>query len=413
MLRDAVLVAAVAVVTFQALRRWGGDYYRVPSGSMEPVLHGEPQHGDIVFVAKFASAADCERHDLVVVAHPQEPGQQMVKRIAARGDDLESCCIDLRDGDLWLGPDRQRLQREQKDPLQSRAQRVPWTAWPAAFPDEAKLLEVRAARDAGGALSLPPAAARGEELRGLLRPEARAARRRDGDRAPLPGGFVGTARAVDATYTKPSGVRAREGDDAPVVDCGMDLQIAAPVDEVLCTVEIRNEALTFHWLPATGRATLWLDGEDVETKALPACPGAHRIEFGRLDGRMFFAVDGRADALFCVPRKVGWQGPESGSMVPVGPRSHLHVAAAGLRELQIASIGVFRDLFAYRERIVGMPGQPTDWPRFVPPGHWFLLGDNAFDSHDSRHFGAVPASTFLGRPLFVLGPWPRARWLQP
>jgi hypothetical protein len=412
MLRDAVLVAAVAVVAFQALRRWGGDYYRVPSGSMEPVLHGEPQHGDIVFVAKFASAAACRRHDLVVVAHPQEPRQQMVKRIAARGDDPEACCIDIRDGDVWLGPDRQRLQREQKDPLESRSLRVPWTAWPARAPHDVPLLELRHARVVGTTLALPSVAGRGDELRGLLLPEARAERRRDIERGTLPTGFVGTARPVDASYTRPNGERSREGDDAPVVDCGMDLQVTAPVDELLCTVEIRNEALTFHWQPPTGRVTLWRDGVDVETKMLPVFSGAHRIEFGRLDGRMFFVVDGRRDALFLVGRQPGWQGPEGGSMVPVGPRSHLHFAPAGARELQLASIEVFRDVHAHRERILGMPGMPSDWPRFVEPGHWFLLGDNTFDSRDSRSFGAVPASSFLGSPWFVLGPWPRTRWLQ-
>jgi signal peptidase I len=50
MLRDALVVAAVAVVAVQALRRFGGDRYVVPSDSMQPVLNGDSLHGDVVFV---------------------------------------------------------------------------------------------------------------------------------------------------------------------------------------------------------------------------------------------------------------------------------------------------------------------------------------------------------------------------
>ncbi len=40
----------------------------------------------------------------------------------------------------------------------------------------------------------------------------------------------------------------------------------------------------------------------------------------------------------------------------------------------------------------------------VPPGHYYVLGDNRPDSHDSRYFHAVPASRIRGK--VVLRWWP-------
>ena len=48
--RDALVVAVIAVLVVQAMRRWCGDRYAVPSDSMQPVLNGDDRHGDVVFV---------------------------------------------------------------------------------------------------------------------------------------------------------------------------------------------------------------------------------------------------------------------------------------------------------------------------------------------------------------------------
>ncbi|MBI3792423.1 MAG: signal peptidase I [Gemmatimonadetes bacterium] len=50
------------------------------------------------------------------------------------------------------------------------------------------------------------------------------------------------------------------------------------------------------------------------------------------------------------------------------------------------------------------PAQPThdNWgPLVVPAGHYLMLGDNRYNSKDSRYWGPVPRANVRGRPLFV------------
>jgi signal peptidase I len=50
------------------------------------------------------------------------------------------------------------------------------------------------------------------------------------------------------------------------------------------------------------------------------------------------------------------------------------------------------------------PAVPThdDWgPLVVPPGMLFMLGDNRYQSKDSRYWGLVPRENVRGRPVFV------------
>jgi len=408
---DAVVVAVIALIVFQGLRRFVGDYYRVPSGSMQPFLHGHAQSGDVVFVDAWSSAADCRRGDVVVVRHPDDSKSQLVKRIAARGDDEDACCINIHNGDVWLGGDKQQLAREVKEPAAARKMRAQWASWPGNV-ESVLPLELTAGDDSSGELVVPPLSLDAAGVRSSCR-RREGPRQRDG--TPIPPGFVGCKNAVDATYLTVEGRRGREGEDVQVFDAGIDLQLGGAVDALIAVLETRSETITFHWLPAQGRLELWRDGEDVEDWELPVLPaGGHRIEFGRLDDQLFFIVDGRDDVTTRFARLPEWK-PVITSL-PRGPRTRLFVAALGGEGLVVESLRVFRDVYHFRNPSLGVPGQPSKWPIHVEPGHWFLLGDNAFDSRDSRQFkngGSVPADSYIGRPRFVLGPWPRNRWLHP
>ena len=50
------------------------------------------------------------------------------------------------------------------------------------------------------------------------------------------------------------------------------------------------------------------------------------------------------------------------------------------------------------------PAQPThdNWgPLVIPPGRYFMMGDNRYESKDSRYWGVVPRENIRGRPAFV------------
>ena len=59
-------------------------------------------------------------------------------------------------------------------------------------------------------------------------------------------------------------------------------------------------------------------------------------------------------------------------------------------------------------RFGAAPAQPTvdEWgPLVVPEGHYWMMGDNRYNSKDSRYWGFVPRANVRGRPLFVYYSW--------
>jgi signal peptidase I len=55
-------------------------------------------------------------------------------------------------------------------------------------------------------------------------------------------------------------------------------------------------------------------------------------------------------------------------------------------------------------RFPAPPAQPThdNWgPLLIPPGFYFMMGDNRYCSKDGRYWGLVPRANIRGRPMFI------------
>lgn len=61
----------------------------------------------------------------------------------------------------------------------------------------------------------------------------------------------------------------------------------------------------------------------------------------------------------------------------------------------------------YIKRVAGLPGDTVGDGVVVPPGHLWMLGDNAESSRDSREFGPIPFTAFVG--LVTYRYWPPTR----
>ena len=61
-----------------------------------------------------------------------------------------------------------------------------------------------------------------------------------------------------------------------------------------------------------------------------------------------------------------------------------------------------------QSRFGAAPDQPShdNWgPLVVPAKHFFMMGDNRYNSKDSRYWGIVPRENIRGRPMFVYYSW--------
>jgi len=404
-----ILTGAVALLLL--LKFFVADVYRVDSVSMRPTIFGGRDRADGEedtehVLVLYAHGFEPERFGLVVVSS-HDGSKPLVKRVCGLPGDQDFV---IRDGDLFVG--RNRLPADVPRP-------APVPVYDDRYLDPERLFwhrrdgSVRREGDAwvvdGNAQ--PP----GSML--LYHPELR-------------------DDYLDRRNRRVPGVI--EVNDAVLE---LEFQLEAPLADQKLRFQLVEEGDTFEVVVAPGanganlrlvrrnERTMNLDGskqrQSTGSDVLPAgdlllaeAPVVLRagewyaLSFSNIDNhlRVRSATLG-VDLLRDYEENEPWHNPLPMGHKTLGPRVKFGVESGRAR---FRAVRILRDLYYTDDGNFAVGSRPDNpdasGPISLGPNDYFLLGDNSAASNDSRHFGTVKASQFLGRPIAVV--WPRPRWLR-
>ena len=332
---------------------------KIPSGSMQPTLMGDPgsETFDRIAVDKLSyHFRDPERWEIVVFKHPLERSRVMVKRLVGMPDEE----LKIEHGDLWT-----RASDEEPWTQLRRPQDVQRRMWKSLEPRELKKSRWRALDtedwriQSEGIKALGPGSARYERAAGgvvldvytdgypdELRPEVQGggARHEVGDLR-LTGEVVPSAEATAIA------IELSEGELRYV----FHLPGPAANAEERARIEVRSRNQTAPLAVHEAEGALELVAEE-----------AISFDVQNLDDRLSLRIDGEE----LVAAEVDPVAQQTSSIV-----LRLEGGSAEFQDLM-----PYRDVYYYDPH----PTRPKPWTATIPSEHYVMLGDNTQDSADGR-----------------------------
>ncbi|MBF0197041.1 MAG: signal peptidase I [Planctomycetes bacterium] len=164
----------------------------------------------------------------------------------------------------------------------------------------------------------------------------------------------------------------------------LDLEIAWNNSPLIARLDFSNHSVA---LLRNGQAL----------SSFPFSPELKEISFARLDGELLFYSKDKIERV-AIPDL----SPIT-TTASISPKINYKGDA-----LKIASVEVKRDIYYSREMDQRFWNN-SNYSCKIYPGEYFAMGDNSFFSSDSRYWGKVPESDMIGKALAVLLPFPRIK----
>ena len=384
--------ALLGIGFFFLARAWVVERYVVPTGSMEPTFHGDPVSGDRVLVDKtWRPSGGLRPFDLVVV---REEPRDLVKRIlSAPAPGGPGEILAFEQGDVFVGRTSSSLRRVVKHPDSAAALSMRCVAWTYSASDQPTVGPFEG-------LELPatlPVARRGDWRRAVRW---------------LRSGWS-TSHDLDASFVTGPGRRLCSG-RGKVRDIGCELDAHwTSGATLLVDLEVYERHHVFRICERDGSIEYFADdgvGDRTVGRIADTGDGRLRVRIGCLDGRLFVQQLDRPALLVTdgeVPRRVQVVPDRRRPRLPPSWDRRINRISLLAQEgrVTVSRLVLFHDVH-YR---------PDGRARYrVNAGELFLVGDNSYASADSRSRLTEPAFTaddLVGRPVAIVGPWSRMRWL--
>jgi len=169
--------------------------------------------------------------------------------------------------------------------------------------------------------------------------------------------------------------------------------------------KIINEVLSWVWVIL---AFLFIHGTIVQARVIPSPSMEETLLIG--DHLLVSRFGYDAQVPFTDWHMSLWREPQRQQIVVFRPP---HGGQDYIKRI----IGVPGDQVEIRDNVVWVNGRPLEEPYVtskplrmedwkygsvtVPPGHYFMMGDNRDNSEDSRYWGFVPRENIIGTPLII------------